>query len=130
MNRGADFEILTESDMTMKNVRNSFTIAHPRSKRKNAPNKHDKRYWLVTRSTQFKSNHRMLLTALPSGTKTCDIERKSGFSSATLVDWRHFVHEQVLDHVELTSSKIGGVGKVVEVDESKLGKGNFTKGVV
>ncbi|GFU83909.1 hypothetical protein TNCV_3852311 [Trichonephila clavipes] len=43
------------------------------------------------------------------GTKTCDIERKSGFSSATLADWRHFVHEQVLDHVELTSSKIGGV---------------------
>ncbi|GFX32542.1 hypothetical protein TNCV_3704161 [Trichonephila clavipes] len=45
---------------------------------------------------------------LITGTKTCDIERKSGFSSATLADWRHFVHEQVLDHVELTSSKIGG----------------------
>ncbi|GFX77756.1 DDE_Tnp_IS1595 domain-containing protein [Trichonephila clavipes] len=62
------------------------------------------------------------------GTKTCDIERKSGFSSATLADWRHFVHEQVLDHVELTSSKIGGVGKVVEVDESKFGKRKFHKG--
>ncbi|GFX92601.1 DDE_Tnp_IS1595 domain-containing protein [Trichonephila clavipes] len=65
---------------------------------------------------------------LITGTKTCDIERKSGFSSATLADWRHFVHEQVLDHVELTSSKIGGVGKVVEVDESKFGKRKFHKG--
>ncbi|GFY04942.1 hypothetical protein TNCV_2175981 [Trichonephila clavipes] len=64
------------------------------------------------------------------GAKTCDIERKSGFSSATLAEWRHFVHEQVLDHVEFTASKIGGVGKVVEVDESKFGKGNFTKGVM
>ncbi|GFV93251.1 DDE_Tnp_IS1595 domain-containing protein [Trichonephila clavipes] len=62
------------------------------------------------------------------GTKTCDIERKSGFSSATLADWRHFVLEQVLDHVELTSSKIGGVGKVVVVDKSKFGERKFHKG--
>ncbi|GFX80061.1 putative transposase-like protein [Trichonephila clavipes] len=53
---------------------------------------------------------------------------KSGFSSATLAAWRHFVHEKVLDHVELTSSKIGGVGKVVQVDESKFGKRKFHKG--
>ncbi|GFT94483.1 DDE_Tnp_IS1595 domain-containing protein [Trichonephila clavipes] len=65
---------------------------------------------------------------LITGAKTCDIERKSGFSSATLADWRRFVHEQVLDHVELTSSKIGGVGKVVEVDESKFGKRKYHKG--
>ncbi|GFW35100.1 DDE_Tnp_IS1595 domain-containing protein [Trichonephila clavipes] len=65
---------------------------------------------------------------LITGTKTCDIERKSGFSSASSADWRHFVLEQVLDHVELTSSKIGGVGKVVEVDESKFGERKFHKG--
>ncbi|GFQ79488.1 DDE_Tnp_IS1595 domain-containing protein [Trichonephila clavata] len=65
----------------------------------------------------------LLTWHLISGTKTCDIERDLGFSSATSADWRQFVHEQVLDHVELTSSKIGGVGKVVEVDESKFAFG-------
>ncbi|GFR06066.1 DDE_Tnp_IS1595 domain-containing protein [Trichonephila clavata] len=70
----------------------------------------------------------LLTWHLISGTKTCDIERDLGFSSATSADWRQFVHEQVLDHVELTSSKIGGVGKVVEVDESKFGKRKYHRG--
>ncbi|GFT46991.1 DDE_Tnp_IS1595 domain-containing protein [Trichonephila clavipes] len=108
--------------MVQWSFKSNFVLLSPTLEvnEKNAPNKHDKRYCLVTRSTQFKSNHRMSLTALPSGTKTC-------FSSATLADWRHFVLEQVLDHVELTSSKIGGVGKVVEVDESKFGERKFHK---
>ncbi|GFT44403.1 DDE_Tnp_IS1595 domain-containing protein [Trichonephila clavipes] len=65
---------------------------------------------------------------LITGAKTSDIERKSGFSSATLADWRHFVHEQVLDHVQLTSSKISGAKKAVEVDESKFGKRKYPRG--
>ncbi|GFT12324.1 DDE_Tnp_IS1595 domain-containing protein, partial [Trichonephila clavipes] len=61
-------------------------------------------------------------------TKTCDIERKSDFSSATLADWRHFVHEQVLDHVELTSSKKWWGRESCRVDRSKFGKRKFHKG--
>ncbi|GFX63703.1 putative transposase-like protein, partial [Trichonephila clavipes] len=60
--------------------------------------------------------------------KNCESERKSGFSLAAFAYWRHFVHEQVLDHVESTSSKIGEVGEVVKVDDSKFGKRKYHRG--
>ncbi|GFT70466.1 DDE_Tnp_IS1595 domain-containing protein [Nephila pilipes] len=47
---------------------------------------------------------------------------------ATLADWCQFVHEQVFDHVELTSNKTGGIDKVVEVDESKFGIWKYNRG--
>ncbi|KFM58004.1 hypothetical protein X975_20051, partial [Stegodyphus mimosarum] len=50
------------------------------------------------------------------------------FSSATLTDWRQFVNEVILNHVELTSEKTGGVGKIVEIDESKFGKTKYHRG--
>ncbi|XP_035231364.1 uncharacterized protein LOC118203209 [Stegodyphus dumicola] len=65
---------------------------------------------------------------LIKGTASSNIEEDFGFSSTTLADWRQFVNEQVLDYVELMSNKIGGVGKVVEVDESKFGKRKYNKG--
>ena len=46
----------------------------------------------------------------------------------TLADWRQFVNEVIYDHVELTSEKIGGPGKIVEVDKSKFGKHKFNRG--
>ncbi|GFX63433.1 hypothetical protein TNCV_3620361 [Trichonephila clavipes] len=54
------------------------------------------------------------------GTGTKEI--KAYFSSGTLAEWRQFVNEVILDQAEKTSEKIGGKGKIVEVDESKFGK--------
>ncbi|GFY60309.1 DDE_Tnp_IS1595 domain-containing protein, partial [Trichonephila inaurata madagascariensis] len=50
-------------------------------------------------------------------TRTKDIKAYFYFSSDTLADWRQFVNEVILDHVETTSEKIGGEGKIVEADE-------------
>ncbi|GFU27127.1 DDE_Tnp_IS1595 domain-containing protein [Nephila pilipes] len=39
------------------------------------------------------------------------------FSSSTMADWRQFINEIIVDYVEETSETIGGVGKIVEIDE-------------
>ena len=60
-----------------------------------------------------------------TGTKTIF---KIFFSSSTLADWHRFLNEVICDNVELTSQKIQGPGKIVEVDESKCGKRKFNQG--
>lgn len=50
------------------------------------------------------------------------------FSSATVADWRQFVRELIVDYIELHSEKLGGPGKIVEVDESKFGKNKYHRG--
>lgn len=62
------------------------------------------------------------------GTKTNDIMSQYSFSSRTLADWRQFVNEIILEFVEASSEKIGGVGKIVEIDESKFGKRKYGRG--
>lgn len=50
------------------------------------------------------------------------IQREYGFSSRTLVDWASFCREVAIDVVFNHSEPIGGLGIVVEIDESKFGK--------
>lgn len=70
----------------------------------------------------------MLTYEIVSGAETCHIIREYGFATSTLADWRLLVHETILDYVVLSSEKIGGVGKKVEIDVSKFGKRKFKRG--
>ncbi|GFQ77052.1 DDE_Tnp_IS1595 domain-containing protein [Trichonephila clavata] len=40
-------------------------------------------------------------------------------------DWRRFINEVILDHFEESTEAIGGVGKILEIDESKFGKKKY-----
>ncbi|GFR04756.1 uncharacterized protein TNCT_310701 [Trichonephila clavata] len=44
-----------------------------------------------------------------------------------MADWRRFINEIILDHVEESTKAIGGVGKIVEIDKSKFGKREYNR---
>jgi hypothetical protein len=46
----------------------------------------------------------------------------------TVVDWYNFSREVCTSILEKNSEKLGGPGKIVEIDESKFGKRKFHKG--
>ncbi|GFS96619.1 DDE_Tnp_IS1595 domain-containing protein [Nephila pilipes] len=74
------------------------------------------------------TSHLDSINSIPKcGTASCDNEDDFGFSSATLAGWHQFVHEQMLDHDELTSNKIGEINYVVKVDESKFDKKKYNR---
>lgn len=49
-------------------------------------------------------------------------------SDHTIVDWKNFAREVCLCVLEQDSEQIGGVGKHVEIDESKFGKRKYHRG--
>jgi transposase-like protein len=49
-------------------------------------------------------------------------------SNRTVVDWFSFVREVYLDHLLSTSVRLGGPGKIVEIDEAKFGKRKYNRG--
>ena len=49
-------------------------------------------------------------------------------SEHTLVDWKNFAREVCLEILQQDNCKIGGIGKVVEIDESKFGKRKYHRG--
>ncbi|GBN97962.1 hypothetical protein AVEN_245103-1 [Araneus ventricosus] len=49
-------------------------------------------------------------------------------SESTVVDWNSFCREVCVDMIICGSEKLGGVGHVVEIDESKFGKRKYHKG--
>ncbi|KAF8785343.1 hypothetical protein HNY73_010896 [Argiope bruennichi] len=61
------------------------------------------------------------------GTRTGEIKEQHFFGKSTLSDWRQLINERILEYVEENSEKIGGVGKIVEVDESKFGKRKYNR---
>ena len=58
--------------------------------------------------------------------ENCSAECK--VNKSTAVDWASFCRE-VLEHAFLNEEeKLGGVGKIVEIDESKFGKRKYHRG--
>ncbi|GBN83786.1 hypothetical protein AVEN_224995-1 [Araneus ventricosus] len=49
-------------------------------------------------------------------------------SEPTVVDWKSFRREVCVDMIIRGSKKLGGVGQVLEIDESKFGKKKYRKG--
>lgn len=62
----------------------------------------------------------ILTYVLVRGYDTKLIENEIGFNLSTISNWRMFVTDVIFDYLELTSQKIGGVGKVVEIDVHKF----------
>ena len=50
------------------------------------------------------------------------VKRELGFACHTIIDWASFCREVCVDQVMNSSTKIGGVGVLVESDESKFWK--------
>lgn len=49
-------------------------------------------------------------------------------SSRTVVDWCNFCREVLYDHIIVKKQPIGGIGTIVEIDESKFGKRKYHRG--
>ena len=62
------------------------------------------------------------------GVSASDLIEEYSFSSATVADWRQYIREVLVDYIELNSEKLGGPGKIVELDESKFGKRKHHRG--
>ena len=55
--------------------------------------------------------------------KSCQVSSKSG------VNWCHFCREVCIAYLDAQRNPcIGGVGKIVEIDESKFGKHKYNRG--
>lgn len=56
------------------------------------------------------------------------LEEELDISSATVVDWSSYLRETCFDFIEKNSTKLGGFGKTVEIDEAKVGKRKYNRG--
>lgn len=56
------------------------------------------------------------------------IRHDTGVSKPTQIDWNNFCREVCVYHCAKTECKLGGVGKVVEIDEAKFGKRKYERG--
>lgn len=54
--------------------------------------------------------------------------RETGLTVATVVDWFSFIREVLMYWMHKQSAKIGGPGKIVEIDEAKFGKRKYHRG--
>ena len=72
-----------------------------------------------------------LLNLFTIGCIRCQMTTFQGLkigSEHTLVDWKNFAREVCLEILQQDNCKIGGVGKVVEIDESKFRKRKYHRG--
>ncbi len=56
-----------------------------------------------------------------------DVMWKTGHSSNTIVDWYNFHRDVCMQYFFDHPVQIGGLGKVVEIAESKFGKRTFNR---
>ncbi|GFQ91374.1 DDE_Tnp_IS1595 domain-containing protein [Trichonephila clavata] len=50
------------------------------------------------------------------------------FGTNTIFDWGIFINEVILGFVEESTKEIDGVGKIVQIVESKFGKRKYNRG--
>lgn len=50
------------------------------------------------------------------------LKHEYGFEGHTITDWNNFCREVAIEEVINKSEKIGGPGKIVEIDESMFGR--------
>lgn len=58
------------------------------------------------------------------------LERECGMGSHAVVDWANFCRELCVDWCFRDKAKLGGPGKIVEIDEAKIGKRKYNRGRV
>lgn len=58
------------------------------------------------------------------------LEHELQVSSKTVVDWSNFCREVCIGWVHDNSEKLGGEGKIVEIDEAKFGRRKYNRGRV
>ncbi|GFQ64168.1 DDE_Tnp_IS1595 domain-containing protein [Trichonephila clavata] len=56
------------------------------------------------------------------------IHKELGIFSQAVADWRNYASDVLIDYIVVNTEKLGGGGKTVEVDESKIGKRKYNRG--
>uniref|UniRef100_A0A914QWH8 ISXO2-like transposase domain-containing protein n=1 Tax=Panagrolaimus davidi TaxID=227884 RepID=A0A914QWH8_9BILA len=56
------------------------------------------------------------------------IKEITGYANGTLVDWQSFIREVLKNYYYDKVQPLGGIGEVVEIDESKFGRRKYHKG--
>ncbi len=98
-------------------------------------NKRHSHYFSIRHGTMFTNSNLTIAEILKicyfwSRNVSLDfLEHEFGISSATSVEWAAFFREIVEAYfVKNDSRKLGGPGKIVEIDESKFGKRKYNRG--
>ena len=98
------------------------------------PNKHCRKAKSIRHDSWFSTSHLSLeqileLTFLWTEDMSGETVRKLvGVNKNTVVDWFNFCRDLCARYMDEHNEKIGGVGKVVEIDEAKFGKRKYNRG--
>lgn len=83
---------------------------------------------IFTGSKIRKATILMLFYELFQGSSVNSIHKDLGIFQHCISDWRQCITDVLIDFIEINTEKVGGLGKVVEVIESKMGRKKFSRG--